>query len=159
MAIRVAINGFGRIGRLVLRAILGIQATCAVIGIVGAVLGARLYKLNAFNNIVTLVTLISGLSLLVLIHFTVKPSVPFNRDMRVFVGGLMFWFIFILQANLSGLQVFRGLGHEYEFVGFLVFVVVMFHLDRDSGARTFAGEFDTAIVCWAYPLSFYLLST
>src|SRR5271156_498171 len=36
--------------KIVLRAILGIQATCAVIGIVGAVLGARLYKLNAFNN-------------------------------------------------------------------------------------------------------------
>ena len=123
--------------KIVLRVILGIQATCAIVGIVAAVLGARLYKLNAFNNIVTLVTLISGLSLLVVLHSTVKPRLPFSRDMRVFVGGLLFWFIFILQANLSGLQVFHGLGHEYEFVGFLVFVVCLGYI---VAHRTLATE-------------------
>jgi serine phosphatase RsbU (regulator of sigma subunit) len=38
------------------------------------------------------------------------------------MGGFLFWFIFILQANLSSLRLMHGFGTNFEFLGFLVFV-------------------------------------
>jgi sigma-B regulation protein RsbU (phosphoserine phosphatase) len=108
--------------KIVFRVILALQAFCAVAAIVAAAFGATLPKLNAANNIVTLVTVITGLTAVTAIHYTTRPRPPFHRDVRVFIGGFLVWFIFILQANLSSLRLAKGFGPQFEFLGFLVFV-------------------------------------
>jgi phosphoserine phosphatase RsbU/P len=108
--------------KVVLRLVLGVQALCAIAAIVAAIFGARLPLLNAANNIVTLVTLIVGLIAIVVIHHTTHPRPPITRDARVFVGGFLFWFLFILQANLFFVSLAHGFGPKLEFLGFLVFV-------------------------------------
>jgi serine phosphatase RsbU (regulator of sigma subunit) len=90
--------------------------------IFAAVFGAGLPLLNAANNIVTLVTLIIGLIAIVVIHYTTRPRPAITRDARVFIGGFLFWFLFILQTNLSSLRLVNVFGPRFEFFGFLVFV-------------------------------------
>jgi phosphoserine phosphatase RsbU/P len=108
--------------KVVLRVVLGVQALCALVAIFAAVFGARLPLLNAANNIVTLVTLTIGLTAIVVIHYTTQPRPPVTRDARFFIGGFLFWFLFILQANLSSLRLVNGFSPNFEFLGFLVFV-------------------------------------
>jgi sigma-B regulation protein RsbU (phosphoserine phosphatase) len=108
--------------KIVFRLILGVQAICAIVEIVAAVFGATLPRLNAANNIVTLVTLVASLISVVVIHYTMRPPQSIHREVRVFIGGFLFWFLFILQANLSSLRLVNGLGPKFEFLGFLVFV-------------------------------------
>jgi phosphoserine phosphatase RsbU/P len=108
--------------KIVMRVILAALALCAIVATVAAACGATLAGLNAANHIVTLVTVIAGLISIAIIHFTARPRLPFTREVRVFMGGFLFWFIFILQANLSSLRLMHGFGTNFEFLGFLVFV-------------------------------------
>ena len=108
--------------KIVMRVILAVLALCAILAIVAAAFGATLPGLNAANHIVTLVTVIAGLISIAVIHLTAQPRLPFTREVRVFVGGFLFWFVFILQANLSSLRLIKGFGANFEFLGFLVFV-------------------------------------
>jgi hypothetical protein len=116
--------------RNLLRMVLVTQAVCAVLATVAAGMGAPLRTLDVANMIVTLVTLVIGLTGVVVIQRSTQPrrNVFLAREVRVFVGGFLFWFIFILQANLSGLRLFPGLGHEYEFLGFLGFVCCLAYI-------------------------------
>jgi phosphoserine phosphatase RsbU/P len=123
--------------KIVFRVILTVQAFCAVVAIIAAAFGATLPKLNAANNIVTLVTVITGLAAVTAIHYTTRPRPPFNRDVRVFIGGFLVWFIFILQANLSSLRMAKGFGPQFEFLGFLVFVACLGYI---VAHRTLATE-------------------
>jgi sigma-B regulation protein RsbU (phosphoserine phosphatase) len=108
--------------KIVFRTVLAVQAVCAIVEIFAAAFGAGLPQLNAANNIVTLVTLIVGLISMVVIHYTTKPRPAITRDARVFIWGFLFWFLFILQGNLSSLRLVNGFGPKFEFLGFLVFV-------------------------------------
>lgn len=123
--------------KVAFRVILALQALCAIAAIIAAAFGARLPALNAANNIVTLVSLIAGLTYLVVVHYTTRPRVPITREVRVFIGGFLFWFIFILQANLSSLRLVSGFGPRYEFLGFLVFVCCLGYI---VAHRTLATE-------------------
>ena len=108
--------------KTVMRAILAVLAFCAIAAVVAASFGATLPGLNAANHIVTLITVLAGLISITVIHFTAQPRLPFTREVRVFIGGFLFWFVFILQANLSSLRLINGFGTNFEFLGFLVFV-------------------------------------
>jgi len=63
------------------------------------------------------------------------PRGQLTREMRVFVAGLVVWFLFIVQANLLGLRILSG--HNLEFIGFLVFVGCLGYI---SAYRIFANE-------------------
>lgn len=123
--------------KIVMRVILAVLALCAIVAIVAAAFGAALPGLNAANHIVTLVTVIAGLISIAVIHFTAHPRLPFTREVRVFIGGFLFWFVFILQANLSSLRLINGFGANFEFLGFLVFVACLGYI---VAHRTLATE-------------------
>jgi phosphoserine phosphatase RsbU/P len=115
--------------------ILGTQALCAVGEIFAAISGVDLRALNKVNNLVTIVTLTAALAWIML----ARPKRPFTPDLRVFFGGLMFWFVFILHNNLVGLRVIPGppARHNLEFMGFLGFVGCLGYI---TIRRSFATE-------------------
>jgi len=49
----------------------------------------------------------------------------------------LFWFAFIVRANLAALGVVQGVGHQIEFIGFLVFVCCLGYI---TAHRTFDTE-------------------
>jgi phosphoserine phosphatase RsbU/P len=99
---------------------IGAQAVCAVGEIVGAISGVPLRYLTNANNVVTIATVIIGTSWILL----ARPKRPFPHDVKVFFGGLFFWFAFVIHNNLAGLGLIYGppKTHGLEFIGFLGFV-------------------------------------
>jgi len=102
------------------RWLLAAQMLFAVFGILAAALGVGLAKLNIANNIVVLTSCVVLVLSLLAEQWRQGPRGRMTNEMRVFVLGLAVWFIFIAQANLSGLKLRSG--NNWEFVGFLVFV-------------------------------------
>src|ERR1700722_16119535 len=100
--------------------IIGLQATCAVGEIIAAIYGVSLDTLDWVNSFVTIITLTAGLGWILL----ARSKRPFGPDVKVFFGGMMFWFLFIIHANLAGLGIISPLPRSpgLEFIGFLVFV-------------------------------------
>jgi phosphoserine phosphatase RsbU/P len=96
------------------------QAICAVGEIIAAIYGVGLDNLNATNSLVTIGTVIPSL-IWILIARAKRPA---NHEIKVFFGGLMFWFVFVIYNNLTGLGVVSGppRSHGLEFIGFLGFV-------------------------------------
>jgi phosphoserine phosphatase RsbU/P len=115
--------------------VIGVQATCAVGEIVGAIYGVGIDQLNATNSIVTIGTVIPSL-IWILIARRKRPA---NHDIKVFFGGLIFWFIFVIHNNLSSLGVISGppRQHGLEFIGFLGFVGCLAYI---TIRRSFATE-------------------
>jgi phosphoserine phosphatase RsbU/P len=115
--------------------IIGAQAICAVVEIAGAIWGVPLRHLSNVNNIVTLLTVTIGTGWIVL----ARPKRPFPHDVKVFFGGLMFWFLFVIHNNLAGLGFISGppKSHGLEFVGFLGFVGCLAYI---TIRRSFATE-------------------
>jgi phosphoserine phosphatase RsbU/P len=117
------------------RWLLAAQMLFAVFGISAAALGASLARLGIVNDIVVLTTCVVVVLLLLAERWRPGPREQLTREMRVFVAGLMMWFLFIVQANLLGLRLISG--HNLEFIGFLVFVGCLGYI---SAYRIFASE-------------------
>jgi phosphoserine phosphatase RsbU/P len=116
------------------RWLLAAQILFAVFGIVAAALGASIRKLDIANSIVVLAScLVLVLSLLADRRHSGSPG-RMSHEMRVFVGGVAVWFLFILQSNLF-LRLLPG--NNLEFIGFLVFVACLGYI---SAYRIFANE-------------------
>lgn len=115
--------------------ILWTQATCAAGEIVASIYGVGLVELNQVNSLVTIVTLAAGLGWIIF----ARSKRPFTHDVKVFFGGLIFWFLFAVHANLVGLGIISGPppSHGLEFIGFLAFVGCLGYI---TIRRTFATE-------------------
>jgi sigma-B regulation protein RsbU (phosphoserine phosphatase) len=115
--------------------VIGVQAAFAVGEIIGAIYGIGLDRLSAINSMVTIGTVIPSL-IWILIARRKRPA---NHDIKVFFGGLIFWFIFVVYNNLSSLKVISGPPREHglEFIGFLGFVGCLGYI---TIRRTFATE-------------------
>jgi phosphoserine phosphatase RsbU/P len=115
--------------------VIGVQAAFAVGEISAAIYGVHLDRLNATNSIVTIATVIPSL-IWILVTRSRRPA---NHDIKVFFGGLMFWFLFVIHNNLSGLGVISGppRSHGLEFIGFLGFVGCLGYI---TIRRSFATE-------------------
>ncbi len=100
--------------------IVGAQAVCAIGEIAGAIYGVGLPRLNQANSIVTILSVTVGLAWMLLR----RAQRRFTPDVKVFFGGLVFWFLFVFYNNLAGLGVISGppKSHGLEFIGFLGFV-------------------------------------
>ncbi|PYT99405.1 MAG: hypothetical protein DMG34_20555, partial [Acidobacteria bacterium] len=107
----------------------------AVFGISAAALGGNLVKLGFANDILVLTTCVVVVLLLLAERWHPGPRGQLTREMRVFVAGLVVWFLFVVQANLLGLRLISG--HNLEFIGFLVFVGCLGYI---SAHRIFANE-------------------
>jgi phosphoserine phosphatase RsbU/P len=96
------------------------QAAFAVWAILGTALRVSLKTLFLSNNLMVLGIFLTSALFLVFGPRPAGPRKPLSRGMLVFMTGFLIWVLFILQANLLGLKILRGL--NVEFVGFLVFV-------------------------------------
>ena len=119
------------------RWILVVQAIFAILEIVGAIFGVPVAKLNAASSIFTLTIVGVVIVIFFWTRWSLGPGSYLTRDVRVFVGGFLFWFAFIVRANLAALGVVQGLGHQIEFIGFLVFVCCLGYI---AAHRTFDTE-------------------
>src|SRR5262249_6378975 len=115
--------------------IIGTQAACAVDEIIAAIAGVDLHYLNKVNNIVTIGTVVPSLIWIAVL----RSKRPSSDDVKVFFSGLIFWFLFVLHNNLSGLGIISGppLTHGLEFIGFLGFVACLAYI---TIRRSFATE-------------------
>ena len=121
--------------RKFLRWLLTARAGFAVFEIVAAALGVGLATLGVANNIKVLATLVATAIFLVASRARPASRKPLSREIRVFIAGFFVWVLFILHANLVGLQVIRG--QNVEVLGCLVFVACLGYV---SANRTFANE-------------------
>src|SRR5271163_253912 len=96
------------------------QAAFAVWAILGAALRVSLKTLFLSNNLMVLGIFLASALFLVFGPRSAGPRKPVSRGMVVFMTGFSIWLLFILQANLLGLKILKGL--NVEFVGLLVFV-------------------------------------
>ena len=115
--------------------LLAAQMLFAVFGISAAALGGNLVKLGFANDILVLTTCVVVVLLLLAERWHPGSRGQLTREMRVFVAGLVVWFLFVVQANLLGLRLISG--HNLEFIGFLVFVGCLGYI---SAHRIFANE-------------------
>jgi sigma-B regulation protein RsbU (phosphoserine phosphatase) len=115
--------------------IVGAQAVCGIGEIAGAIYGVGLLELSRVNNIVTIVSVTLGLAWMLL----KRAQRPFTHDVKVFFGGLVFWFLFVFYNNLAGLGIISGppKSHGLEFIGFLGFVGCLGYI---AAHRSFATE-------------------
>jgi phosphoserine phosphatase RsbU/P len=115
--------------------IIGVQAACTIGETIAAISGVDLHHLNATNSIVTIATVFPSLVWILI----VRAKRPANHDIKVFFGGLMFWFLFVIHNNLSSLGVISGppRQHGLEFIGFLGFVGCLGYI---TIRRSFATE-------------------
>jgi hypothetical protein len=121
--------------RKLLRWLLAAQTAYAVFGILAAALGVSLEKLFFANNFVVLGTLVATGLFLVASKRHPDPRKRLTQEIRVFIAGFLVLILFILHANLVGLQILPG--RNVEFIGFLVFLACLGYV---SAHRTFANE-------------------
>jgi phosphoserine phosphatase RsbU/P len=110
------------------------QIAFGAFGISAAVFGVPVAKLHTANNIFVLGTVVSTVIFLLIIRLR-RARKPVSRDMRIFFGGCLLWFVFIVHANLAGLKAVPSI--NFEFVGLLVFVACLGYI---AAHRTFANE-------------------
>jgi sigma-B regulation protein RsbU (phosphoserine phosphatase) len=118
-----------------LRWLITARALYAVLEILAASLGVSLAKLGFANNIKVLATLGATAVFLAASRLRAGSRTRLPAEIRVLVFGFFAWLLFILHANLLGLQVLRG--HNMEFLGCLVFVACLGYV---SAYRIFANE-------------------
>jgi phosphoserine phosphatase RsbU/P len=117
------------------RWLLAAQTVFAIFGILAAALGVSLDKLSFANNFVVLGTLAATALFLVANKWRPGPRQGLSHEFRVFIAGFLVWMLFVVHANLLGLEILTG--HNVEFLGFLVFVACLGYV---SAYRTFASE-------------------
>ena len=115
--------------------IIGTQAACAVGEIIAAIYGVGLAELNQVNSLVTIATVTLGLAWILV----ARSKRRFSHDVKVFLGGMLFWFTFVIHANLAGLGIISAPppSHGLEFIGFLGFVGCLGYI---TIRRSFATE-------------------
>jgi sigma-B regulation protein RsbU (phosphoserine phosphatase) len=113
--------------------LLAAQTVFNIFGILAAALGVSLAKLGVANNIMILGTLATAALFLVTRKRSLGPRL--TREGGVFIAGFLVWLLFIVHANLLGLEILTG--HNVEFIGFLVFVACLGYI---SAHRIFANE-------------------
>jgi phosphoserine phosphatase RsbU/P len=114
---------------------LAVQIAFGCFGIAAAIFGFPLRKLYVVNNILILSTVVATVIFLLVARLRPGGHKSLTQDMRVFIGGFLVWFLFILQANLNALKVVPGT--NFEFLGFLVFVGCLGYI---AAHRTFTNE-------------------
>jgi Stage II sporulation protein E (SpoIIE) len=112
-----------------------VQIAFGCFGIVAAIFGVSLRVLYVANNVLVLSTVVAAVIFLLVVRLHLGALRPLTRDVRVFMAGCLVWFVFILHANLAGLQALPGA--NFEFLGLLVFVACLGYI---SAHRTFANE-------------------
>lgn len=115
--------------------LLAVQIGFGCFGIAAAMFGFSLRKLYVANNILILSTVFAPVIFLLVARLRPGAHKPLTQDMRVFIGGFLVWFLFILQANLNGLRIVPGT--NFEFLGLLVFVACLGYI---AAHRTFTNE-------------------
>ena len=121
--------------RRFLRWLLAARALIAAYEISAAALGVSLAKLSVTNNIKVLATLVATLVFVVATRLRRSPRARLSHEIRVLVAGFVIWLLFILHANLVGLNFLRA--RSGEVFGCLVFVACLGYV---SARRTFANE-------------------
>lgn len=121
--------------RRFLRWLLAARALIATYEISAAALGVSLAKLSVTNNIKVLATLVATVVFVVATRLRRSPRARLSHEIRVLVAGFVVWLLFILHANLVGLNFLRA--HNVEVFGCLVFVACLGYV---SAHRTFANE-------------------
>lgn len=118
----------------VLRLVLAIQATLAVVGIAGPIAGVAPSKLESLNSVIVLGSVAVGL--IYLVWNRTRPSAqPLSRETRVLLFGFAAWFLLVIHANLHGLGLLPG--DSLEPIGFLIFVGTLAYV---SAGRIFVAE-------------------
>ncbi|HTU34345.1 MAG TPA: SpoIIE family protein phosphatase [Candidatus Acidoferrum sp.] len=115
--------------------LLAVQIAFGCFGIAAAIYGFDLRKLYVANNLLVISTVFAAVIFLLAAWLRPGTHKPFTHHTRVFIGGSMVWFLFVLQANVRGLAAVRGA--NFEFIGFLVFVGCLGYI---AAHRTFANE-------------------
>jgi phosphoserine phosphatase RsbU/P len=111
------------------------QAAFGVMGITAALAGVNLNILYVSNNILVLGTLMVAVVFLLWVRFTGGTERAMSREIKVSIFGFVIWMLFVVQVNLSSLQI--GAGRNFEFIGFLVFVCCLGYV---AVSRSFARE-------------------
>src|SRR3984957_4911426 len=96
------------------------QAAFGAMGITAALAGVNLNILYVSNNILVLGTLMVAVVFLLWVRFTGGTERAMSREIKVSIFGFVVLMLFVVQVNLSSVQI--GAGRNFEFIGFLVFV-------------------------------------
>jgi phosphoserine phosphatase RsbU/P len=120
--------------KTVLRWVLAIQATLAIIGVAGPIAGVPLVRLQPLNHVVVLGSVAVGL--IYLVWNRTRPSAqPLSHETRVLLSGFAAWFLLIIHTNLHDLGLLPG--NDKEPIGFLIFVGALAYV---SAGRIFSAE-------------------
>ncbi len=125
----------GEYFRKSLRWLVAAQMLFAVFGIFAAALGTSLATLNVANSTLVFISFIVITLSIFAGPVRSASRQPMTHEIRFFVSGLAVWGLFVVQANLLGLGMVRGL--NLEFIGFLVFVGCLAYI---SAHRIFGNE-------------------
>jgi sigma-B regulation protein RsbU (phosphoserine phosphatase) len=111
------------------------QAAFGVIGIIAALAGVNLNTLYVSNNILVLGTLVVAVVFLLWVRLTGGTERAMSREIKVSIFGFVVWMLFVVQVNITSLQI--GAGRNFEFIGFLVFVCCLGYV---AVSRSFTRE-------------------
>lgn len=117
------------------RWLITLQTGFSLAGILGAALGVKLAKLYLANNVAVIATVFSAPIWYLLTRGSAGQHQRLAKEIRIFIAGFSVWLVFILYANLLGLQVLKG--RDMEFLGFLIFTCCLGYI---TAARSFAKE-------------------
>jgi len=117
------------------RWLLAAQTAFVVFGLLAAAFGVNLAKLFLANNFMVLGTFLVTTVFLAASKRRPGPHTPLSHEIRVFLAGFLVWGLFVVHANLLGLEILAG--QNVEFLGFLVFVGCLGYV---TAYRTFANE-------------------
>jgi serine phosphatase RsbU (regulator of sigma subunit) len=113
------------------------QSGFALFGIVAAAFGVKLSRLHILNSIVVLAILGTAVTFSTVLRYSRHPRAPLSREVRIFIAGFVVWLLSVVHANLLGIKLLKGNGHNVEFLGFTVFVAALGYI---SAHRIFANE-------------------
>lgn len=124
--------------RKFIRGVLIAEVALAVLGILAAVLGAGLDRLNSINNVLVFLLLAITAGYFASGRWRTEPRAPLSHEFRVFVAGFLIWMAFAVEQNLVALLGLRTLADlNVEVVGFLAFVGCLAYV---SAYRAYARE-------------------
>jgi sigma-B regulation protein RsbU (phosphoserine phosphatase) len=118
-----------------LRYLLAVQATFAIVAVLGDLLRIAPVALSLANNIVVISSIVALPVFLIATRSHAVARRRFNREIGVFVTGLVVWWFFVLYENLETLR--RTNHHNIEWIGFLIFIGCLGYI---AALRTFANE-------------------
>jgi phosphoserine phosphatase RsbU/P len=121
--------------RKILRWVLAVQGTFAVIGIVGPIAGVGLTKFWPANSAIVLGSVAVGVAYLLWRRMRAVGGAALSREARVLLAGFAAWFLLVIHTNLHNLGILPG--KDIEPFGFLILVGCLAYV---SAQRIFANE-------------------